>query len=64
MHGCHALLVHFFVVGKHKPCLGARNKRAIVSWMKKKIGPGIYNITTFEDAEEILTFEIKVALRD
>ncbi|KAK9280007.1 hypothetical protein L1049_013692 [Liquidambar formosana] len=35
---------------------------AIVTWIKKKIGPGIYNITTTEDAERILTSESKVVL--
>lgn len=34
----------------------------IVTWIKKKIGPGIYNITTTEDAERILTSEDKVVL--
>ena len=33
-----------------------------MTWIKKKIGPGIYNITTLEDAERILTSETKVAL--
>ncbi|KAL4284293.1 hypothetical protein GQ457_16G011360 [Hibiscus cannabinus] len=54
--------VYFFVDGEHKPYPGARNKEAIVSWIKKKTGPGIYNITTVEDAERILTSESKVAL--
>lgn len=35
---------------------------AIVTWIKKKIGPGIYNITTTEDAEHVLTSENKVVL--
>ena len=35
---------------------------AIVSWIKKKIGPGIYNITSVEDAERILNSESKVAV--
>ncbi|XVF20228.1 hypothetical protein REPUB_Repub11eG0179700 [Reevesia pubescens] len=54
--------VYFFVDGEHKPYPGARNKEAIVTWIKKKIGPGVYNITTVEDAERILTSESKVAL--
>ncbi|XP_021278149.1 protein disulfide isomerase-like 1-4 [Herrania umbratica] len=54
--------VYFFVDGEHKPYPGARNKEAIVTWIKKKIGPGIYNITTLDDAERILTSETKVAL--
>lgn len=35
---------------------------AIVTWIKKKIGPGIYNITTTEDAERVLTSGDKVVL--
>ncbi|XP_022755641.1 protein disulfide isomerase-like 1-4 [Durio zibethinus] len=54
--------VYFFVDGEHKPYPGARNKEAIVTWIKKKIGPGIYNITTMEDAERVLTNETIVAL--
>ncbi|OMO67473.1 Thioredoxin [Corchorus capsularis] len=54
--------VYFFSDGEHKPYPGARNKEAIVTWIKKKIGPGIFNITTLEDAERILTSESKVAL--
>ncbi|GFP84221.1 protein disulfide isomerase-like 1-4 [Phtheirospermum japonicum] len=54
--------VHFFVDGEHKPYSGQRTKDAIVTWIKKKIGPGISNITTTEDAERILTSENKVVL--
>ncbi|XVE79751.1 hypothetical protein DITRI_Ditri14bG0081700 [Diplodiscus trichospermus] len=54
--------VYFFADGEHKPYPGARNKEAMVTWIKKKIGPGIYNVTTLEDAERILTSENKVAL--
>ncbi|XP_015935760.2 protein disulfide isomerase-like 1-4 [Arachis duranensis] len=54
--------VYFFIDGVHKTYNGLRNKDAIVSWIKKKIGPGIYNITTVEDAERILTSESKVVL--
>lgn len=54
--------VLFFVDGVHKPYPGQRTKEAIVTWIKKKIGPGIYNITTTEDAEKILTSENKVVL--
>lgn len=35
---------------------------AIVTWIRKKIGPGLYNITTLDDAERILTSETKVVL--
>lgn len=34
----------------------------IVTWIKKKTGPGVYNITTTEEAEKILTSERKVVL--
>lgn len=33
-----------------------------MTWIKKKIGPGISNITTIDEAERILTSESKVAL--
>ncbi|KAJ0550948.1 putative protein disulfide-isomerase [Helianthus annuus] len=35
---------------------------AIVTWIKKKTGPGVYNITTVEDAEKVLTSEDRVVL--
>ncbi|KAK6163317.1 hypothetical protein DH2020_000181 [Rehmannia glutinosa] len=54
--------VYFFVDGEHKPYSGQRTKEAIVTWIKKKIGPGVANITTTEDAERILTSENKVVL--
>ncbi|KAK4286452.1 hypothetical protein QN277_003007 [Acacia crassicarpa] len=54
--------VYLFVDGVHKPYTGQRTKDAIVTWIKKKIGPGIYNITTLDDAERILTSESKVVL--
>ncbi|KAF5751541.1 protein disulfide isomerase-like 1-4 [Tripterygium wilfordii] len=54
--------VHFFIDGVHKPYPGQRTKDAIVTWIKKKIGPGIYNVTTLDDAERILTSESKVVL--
>lgn len=54
--------VLFFIDGVHKPYPGQRNKDAIVTWIKKKIGPGIYNITTTEDAEQILSSENKLVL--
>ena len=41
-------------------CLNFRD--AIVTWIKKKIGPGVVNITTLDDAERILTSENKVVL--
>eukprot|EP00262_Sarcandra_glabra_P018747 TRINITY_DN684_c0_g1_i1.p1 TRINITY_DN684_c0_g1~~TRINITY_DN684_c0_g1_i1.p1 ORF type:complete len:577 (+),score=126.14 TRINITY_DN684_c0_g1_i1:133-1863(+) len=54
--------VVFFVDGVHKPYTGQRNKDAIVTWIKKKTGPGIHNITTIEEAERILTAESKLVL--
>ncbi|KAJ9178128.1 hypothetical protein P3X46_010038 [Hevea brasiliensis] len=54
--------VYFFVDGVHKPYPGQRTKDAIVTWIKKKIGPGIYNITTLDDAERVLTSDSKVVL--
>ncbi|CAN1253205.1 Protein disulfide isomerase-like 1-4 [Linum perenne] len=54
--------LYFFVDGVRKPYPGQRTKDAIVTWIKKKIGPGISNVTTLDDAERILTSESKVAL--
>ncbi|XP_057476839.1 protein disulfide isomerase-like 1-4 [Actinidia eriantha] len=54
--------VYFFVDGVHKDYPGQRNKDAIVTWVKKKTGPGIYNLTTIEEAERILTAYSKVVL--
>ncbi|KAM0007414.1 putative protein disulfide-isomerase [Helianthus debilis subsp. tardiflorus] len=54
--------VLFFVDGVHKAYLGQRTKDAIVTWIKKKTGPGVYNITTVEDAEKVLTSEERVVL--
>lgn len=33
-----------------------------MTWIKKKIGPGVENITNVEDAERILTAEDKIVL--
>ncbi|XP_015874407.3 protein disulfide isomerase-like 1-4 [Ziziphus jujuba] len=54
--------IYFFIDGVHKPYTGQRTKEAIVTWIKKKIGPGIHNITTLDDAERVLTSESKVVL--
>ncbi|QHO37515.1 Protein disulfide isomerase [Arachis hypogaea] len=54
--------IFFFVDGEHKPYTGHRTKDGIVTWVKKKIGPGVYNISTADDAERILTSENKVVL--
>ncbi|KAF2576558.1 hypothetical protein F2Q70_00005625, partial [Brassica cretica] len=34
----------------------------IVTWVKKKIGPSVYNLTTLDDAEKVLTSGNKVVL--
>ncbi|KAH6760361.1 PDI-like 1-3 [Perilla frutescens var. hirtella] len=54
--------IYFFVDGVHKPYPGQRTKDAIVSWLKKKTGPGLHNITTTEEAERILADEEKIVL--
>ncbi|XP_031247288.1 protein disulfide isomerase-like 1-4 [Pistacia vera] len=54
--------VYFFIEGVHRPYTGARNKDAIVTWIRKKIGPGIHNVTTLDEAERILTSNDKVVL--
>ncbi|XP_050160342.1 protein disulfide isomerase-like 1-4 [Malus sylvestris] len=54
--------IFFFIDGVHKPYAGQRTKKGIVTWIKKKIGLGIQNVTTLEDAERILTAESKVVL--
>ncbi|KAM7259081.1 hypothetical protein ACFE04_014822 [Oxalis oulophora] len=54
--------VLFFVDGEPRPYNGQRTKEGIVTWIKKKIGPGIYNLSTIDDAERVLTSENKVVL--
>ncbi|GFP94356.1 protein disulfide isomerase-like 1-3 [Phtheirospermum japonicum] len=54
--------VYFFVDGVHKLYPGQRTKDDIVTWLKKKIGPGLHNITTIEEAEQILAKEDKIVL--
>ncbi|KAG8380464.1 hypothetical protein BUALT_Bualt06G0018100 [Buddleja alternifolia] len=54
--------LYFFVDGVHKPYPGLRTKDAIVTWLKKKIGPGLLNITTIEEAERVLADEDKLVL--
>ncbi|OIS99427.1 PREDICTED: protein disulfide isomerase-like 1-4 [Nicotiana attenuata] len=54
--------IFFFVDGDPEPYNGRKTKNAIVTWIKKKIGPGIYNIMTTEDAERVLTYEDKAVL--
>lgn len=54
--------LYFFVDGVHKPYPGQRTKDAIITWVKKKIGPALYNITKTEEAERILAAEEKIVL--
>ncbi|KAJ8557091.1 hypothetical protein K7X08_002716 [Anisodus acutangulus] len=54
--------VFFFIDGVHRPYNAERNKDAIISWIKKKTGPVLSNITTVEEAERILKDEKKVVL--
>ncbi|KAH0749986.1 hypothetical protein KY290_029218 [Solanum tuberosum] len=54
--------IFFFVDGDPELYQGRITKNAIVSWIKKKIGSSVYNITTTEDAERVLTSEDKVVL--
>ncbi|KAF9595803.1 hypothetical protein IFM89_004741 [Coptis chinensis] len=54
--------VFFFVDGVHKTYSGTRTKEGIVSWVKKKTGPGISNVTTVEEAEHILNTENKLVV--
>ncbi|PIA64672.1 hypothetical protein AQUCO_00100258v1 [Aquilegia coerulea] len=62
-------MVYFFVDGVcrgqyrvHKPYSGHQTKDGLVSWVKKRTGPGAFNITTLEDAEHISNIENKFVL--
>ncbi|XP_010554555.1 PREDICTED: protein disulfide isomerase-like 1-3 [Tarenaya hassleriana] len=53
--------VFLFVDGEvQKTYEGERTKDAIVTWVKKKIGPSIQNITTTVEAERVLSAEPKI----
>ncbi|KAK7402130.1 hypothetical protein VNO78_14150 [Psophocarpus tetragonolobus] len=54
--------VYFFSDAIHQPYNGHRTKEAIVTWIKKKIGPGIYNLTSLDDAQRIFTNQTKLVL--
>ncbi|XP_020584852.1 protein disulfide isomerase-like 1-4 [Phalaenopsis equestris] len=54
--------IYFFVDGDHRPYPGQRAKDAIVTWIKKRIGPAVQNITTIEEAEKILSSGSKLTL--
>ncbi|KAG5040077.1 hypothetical protein JHK82_012215 [Glycine max] len=48
-------------MGSTSPTM-AKEPNAIVTWIKKKIGPSVSNITTVEEAKRILTTKSKVVL--
>ncbi|CAH8362446.1 unnamed protein product [Eruca vesicaria subsp. sativa] len=52
----------FFVDGEHMAYTGGRTKETIVTWVKKTIGHTLYNLTTLDDAEKVLTSGNKVVL--
>lgn len=52
----------FFIDGVHKPYPAQRTKEGIVTWIKKKTGPGVSNITTIEEAQHILTTQTTLVL--
>ncbi|KAF5178921.1 disulfide isomerase-like 1-4 [Thalictrum thalictroides] len=54
--------LYIFIDGVHKPYSGHRTKEAIVTWVKKKTGPGISNVTTTEEADHILNTEEKLVV--
>lgn len=54
--------VLFFIDGAQMPYTAQRSKDAIVTWIKKKIGPAVQNVTTTEEAEKILAAENIVVL--
>ncbi|KAH9623725.1 hypothetical protein KSS87_006307 [Heliosperma pusillum] len=54
--------VYFFVDGGHKRYSGSPTRDAIVTWIKKKTGSGVYNLTTADEAQKILTSYEKVVL--
>ncbi|CAM0948368.1 unnamed protein product [Alopecurus aequalis] len=45
----------FFIDGVHKEYPGERTKDAIVAWITKKLGPGVENLTTVDQAEKVVT---------
>ncbi|XVF83229.1 hypothetical protein PTKIN_Ptkin16aG0117500 [Pterospermum kingtungense] len=51
-----------FVEGVHKVYEGERTKDGIVTWVKKKTRPDVYNVTTIEEAKSILAAESIVVL--
>ncbi|KAL8171186.1 LOW QUALITY PROTEIN: hypothetical protein V2J09_022990 [Rumex salicifolius] len=54
--------IYFFVHGQHRTYNGQRTKEGIISWLKKKTGPGVRNVTTVEEAEKILSTDSKIVV--
>ncbi|EPS69921.1 hypothetical protein M569_04842 [Genlisea aurea] len=54
--------IYLFVDGVHKLYTGLRTKDSIVSWLKKKIGPGLHNISSIEEAEKIMENEDRIVV--
>lgn len=54
--------IYFFVDGVHRPYPGERTKEGIVSWIKRKTGPAVFNLTSTQDAEALVEPESTVAI--
>uniref|UniRef100_A0A0D6R5R2 Protein disulfide-isomerase n=1 Tax=Araucaria cunninghamii TaxID=56994 RepID=A0A0D6R5R2_ARACU len=54
--------IYFFADGVHKPYAGERTKEGIVSWIKRKTGPAVSNLTSTQDAETLVEPESAVAV--
>ncbi|XP_021767568.1 protein disulfide isomerase-like 1-3 [Chenopodium quinoa] len=54
--------LYLFVDGVYKSYEGERTREGIVSWLKKKIGYAVNNVTTVEEAEDILLAESKLVV--
>ncbi|KAH9288520.1 hypothetical protein KI387_032637 [Taxus chinensis] len=54
--------IYFFADGVHKLYSGERTKEGIVSWIKRKTGPAVFNITSTKDAETLVEPESPVAV--
>ncbi|GLJ52349.1 hypothetical protein SUGI_1113630 [Cryptomeria japonica] len=54
--------IYFFVDGVHKPYPSERTKEGIVSWIKRKTGPAVFNLTSTQDAEALVEPENAIAI--
>jgi protein disulfide-isomerase-like protein len=54
--------IFFFIDGVPKDYTGARTKDAIITWIDKKLGPGVHNLSDLDQAERILTGDDKAVL--